>query len=278
MLKGDIFASIQSRPLQKEIAVFKLDMGSFEDLYQQIRQLSYDNYMEYGRLGCTPEEIITLLRTYFANKSQQLMVPRDHRDRPGESHHGEELDSSSLQRKGNNDPPLISIETRMQVSQDVRVVKRRVDDALISIFGKGTTQLRTKKQRLHNRHSKRNGRHHHQHLRSKASVMDGLQIPLLKDDSFRPRRQRGGKGILRRLVHGITRRFGRFLVRFFDAFLRVLAFTVFRRGAEGSRTATSGGRSSSGSSSITTMREDGAASFMSSFGYFGLSTAGTTKD
>ena len=74
VFKGDISASIQSRPLQKEIAVVKLDMESFDDLYQEIQQRSYDNHVHYGKRGCTPGEVVTLLRTYLSRKSQPFMV------------------------------------------------------------------------------------------------------------------------------------------------------------------------------------------------------------
>jgi hypothetical protein len=73
-LSGDICATLQSRPLKKEIAVIRLDMdSSLHDLDRDIRKRSEENLLQLGKRGCTPREVFDLIRTYVDRKSKQIV-------------------------------------------------------------------------------------------------------------------------------------------------------------------------------------------------------------
>lgn len=77
-LLGNLTLSLRSRPLGKELASLSLKM-SIGDLSDKIKRLAEKNFQMHGRRGCTPVELTTVLKQYFASRLRSLLkeIARD---------------------------------------------------------------------------------------------------------------------------------------------------------------------------------------------------------
>jgi hypothetical protein len=73
-LSGMINVSLASRPLDKELGAFSLDMIAADDLRALIRDASEDNKLHLSRRGCSSTELATILRDYFGQKVKSFLA------------------------------------------------------------------------------------------------------------------------------------------------------------------------------------------------------------
>ena len=71
-MSGDIYACLTSKPLGKQIASITWDLDVLDDFNKDIISQSEINKREFGRKGCTTEELYILMRTYFARRTKQF--------------------------------------------------------------------------------------------------------------------------------------------------------------------------------------------------------------
>jgi hypothetical protein len=72
-LSGTVIASLQSRPLKKEITSIKFDLDTLDPLDRDIKNQSMENLATLGRRGCTTEELYSLIQKYFGRMLRETL-------------------------------------------------------------------------------------------------------------------------------------------------------------------------------------------------------------
>lgn len=75
-LSGTATVRIVSKALNEDLGLFELDMDSFDDFTDMMREQSESNFKKTGRRGLASEELATMLEAYFTKKIQAFLKHR----------------------------------------------------------------------------------------------------------------------------------------------------------------------------------------------------------
>jgi len=73
-LSKNITLRVESRPLQKGIGVYALDMDATDDMNHVIRNMSDMNLVRTGRRGCSSTEVSDVMQAYFTQKIRRFLA------------------------------------------------------------------------------------------------------------------------------------------------------------------------------------------------------------
>jgi hypothetical protein len=69
---GNVNLKFRSRPLDKDIAILRVELDSFDELDRKIRERSDENLINSGRQGCTTDDLYGLVQSFFGDKLKVL--------------------------------------------------------------------------------------------------------------------------------------------------------------------------------------------------------------
>jgi hypothetical protein len=75
-LSKNMTVTVKSRPLKKDLRIFRFDMDDTDDFNTLIQQASDLNLLETGRRGCSIDELVLLLKNYMVKKVRSFAIDK----------------------------------------------------------------------------------------------------------------------------------------------------------------------------------------------------------